>query len=135
MAHKRIILFTCNWHAYHAMEDAGAGRMSYDPRVIPIRLPCLGRVSTGIILKAFEQGAMGVLLLGCPQDACRYHSGRHPVQKVVREAKKILSLLGYADNRLGLDCLEAGAGKEFVAKITAFITELETDNTVKSGAL
>jgi coenzyme F420-reducing hydrogenase delta subunit len=102
---------------------------------MPIRLPCLGRISTGIILKAFEQGAMGVLLLGCPEDACQYHSGIHLAQKVVREAKQILSLLGYSENRLRLDCLEAGAGKIFAAKIKAFMTELEADNTTERKRL
>lgn len=117
------------------MEAAGAGRISYDSRVIPIRLPCLGRISTGIILKAFEQGAMGVLLLGCPEDTCQYHSGIHLAQKVVREAKKILSLLGYPEDRLRLDCLEAGAGKAFAAKINAFMTELEAETTTKCKPL
>ena len=93
MENKKLIVFICNWDAYHGLETAGAEQLSYDPRVIPIRLTCMGRISTGIILKAFEQGAMGVLLLGCPKDDCRYDSGIRFAEKVVVETKKILNLL------------------------------------------
>ena len=135
MKQNKLVLFTCNWNAYYGMEAAGAGRISYDARVIPIRLPCLGRISTGIILKAFEQGALGVLLLGCPEETCQYNSGIHLAENVVHEAKKLLSLLGYSQGRLRLDSLEAGAGKIFTAKISQFLTDLEADNTAESESM
>ena len=59
----RIIVFTCNWDAYAGMENAGNQGLTYTPAVIPIRVPCLGRLHPGMILKAFERGAGGVLLL------------------------------------------------------------------------
>ncbi len=124
MKHKKLIVLTCNWNAYHALETAGTGRLYYDPRVIPIRLTCIGRISTGIILKAFEQGAMGVLLLGCPKDDCQYDSGIRLAEKVVAEANKILGLLGYSKNRLRLDHLKAGEGNAFAEKVSEFIIQL-----------
>jgi coenzyme F420-reducing hydrogenase delta subunit len=117
------------------MEAAGSRHLSYDARVIPIRVPCLGRISTGIILKAFEQGALGVLLLGCPEEACQYNSGLHLAQNVVSEAKKILFLLGYSQSRLRLDSLEAGAGQIFSAKISQFLIDLESDDTGESKSM
>ena len=125
MKNKKIIVFTCNWNAYHGLQAAGAGRISYDPRAIPIRLTCIGRISTGIILKAFEQGAMGVLLLGCPKDDCQYDSGIRLAEKAVLEAKKILALLGYSEDRLRLDHLEAGEGKAFTEKVNEFVKRLD----------
>ncbi len=117
MENKKLIVFTCNWNAYHGLETAGARRLTYDPGVLPIRLACIGRISTGIILKAFERGAAGVLLLGCPGDDCRYDSGMHLAEKVVDETKQILNLLGYPEDRLRLDHLEAGGGGAFVEKV------------------
>jgi len=122
---KKLIVFICNWDAYHGLETAGAEQLSYDPRVIPIRLTCMGRISTGIILKAFEQGAMGVLLLGCPKDDCRYDSGIRFAEEVVLEAKKILNLLGYSENRLRLDHLKTGEGKAFTEKVSEFMRRLD----------
>ncbi len=54
---SKIILFTCNWNAYSGLEAAGAEKIPYSPTVYPIRLACLGRITPGIILKAFENGA------------------------------------------------------------------------------
>ncbi|MBW1866559.1 MAG: hydrogenase iron-sulfur subunit [Deltaproteobacteria bacterium] len=125
MENKKLIVFICNWDAYHGLETAGAEQLSYDPRVIPIRLTCMGRISTGIILKAFEQGAMGVLLLGCPKDDCRYDSGIRFAEEVVLEAKKILNLLGYSENRLRLDHLKTGEGKAFTEKVSEFMRRLD----------
>ncbi len=124
MQHKKLIVFTCNWNAYHALETAGTVRLSYAPQVIPIRLTCIGRISTGIILKAFEQGAMGVLLLGCPKNDCHYDTGIRLAEKVVIEAQKILDLLGYSDDRLKLDHLKAGEGEAFAEKVSAFMIQL-----------
>ena len=125
MAHKKLIVFTCNWHAYHGMEAAGTRRISYDPRAIPVRLTCMGRISTGIILKAFEQGAMGVLLLGCPEGDCQYESGMRLAENVVAEAKKFLALLGLSPDRLMLECLKTERDQAFAEKVNAFMKRLE----------
>ncbi len=125
MENKKLIVFTCNWNAHHGLETAGVEGMSYDPRVIPIRLTCIGRISSGIILKAFEQGAMGVLLLGCPNNDCQYDSGMRLAEKVMVEAKKILNLLGCSEDRLRLDHLGAGEGKAFAEKVSEFMGKLD----------
>ena len=127
MQNKKLIVFTCNWNAYHALETAGAERLSYPSGVIPIRLICMGRISTGIILKAFEQGSRGVLLLGCPKDDCQYDFGMRLAEGVILETKKILTLLGYAEERLRLDYLEAGAGRIFTEKVGQFLQCLDID--------
>ena len=115
------------------METAGLEGISYDPSVIPIRMTCIGRISIGIILKAFEQGAMGVLILGCPKDDCQYDAGMKRAEEVVGKTKKILGLLGYSADRIGLDCLEAGKGKAFADKVGEFMNRL-TAGPPASGA-
>jgi heterodisulfide reductase subunit A/F420-non-reducing hydrogenase iron-sulfur subunit len=130
---KKLIVFTCNWNAYHGMETAGLEGISYDPRVIPIRLTCMGRISTGIILKAFEQGAMGVLMLGCPKDDCQYDAGMHRAEAVMGKTKKILGMLGYSEDRIGLDYMEAGKGKAFADRVGAFINHLTAGHPASHG--
>lgn len=124
MNKDRLVVFTCNWNAYHGLETAGKKGMGYDSRIIPIRLACLGRISTGIVLKAFEQGALGVLLLGCPEDECRYHVGFSHARQVQAEAREILALLGYSKERLKLDRVEAGAGMVFCRQVDDFLKGL-----------
>ncbi len=68
-----VVVFTCNWSAYSGLESAGSEPRCYSPVIRPIKVICLGRLSPGLILKTFEKGADGVLLLGCPP------GDRHPV--------------------------------------------------------
>jgi coenzyme F420-reducing hydrogenase delta subunit len=114
---KRIIIFTCNWHAYSSLENAGLNKMTVSQHFYPIRLACLGRITPGIILKAFEDGVDGVMLLGCPEGQCRHNSGNQTARKVYREAKSILSLLGYKSEKLKYVLLESENGKEFVREL------------------
>jgi len=122
---KRIVLvFTCNWNSYSGMETAGIERLSYCARVYPIRVMCLGRLSPGIILKAFERGAYGVLLLGCPQDECRYEFGSRLADDTFAVARDLVRTMGYADQRLKLDRLAADDGRAWVDKIQTFLAGL-----------
>ena len=115
-----IIVFTCNWSAYSALETAGSKRLAYPANVRPIRVMCLGRLHPGLILKAFELGADGVLLLGCPPDECHYEFGNRRAEELFHETRAIAHLLGIEDERLKLDWVEAGEGEAFVQKVTEF---------------
>jgi F420-non-reducing hydrogenase iron-sulfur subunit len=120
----RIIVFTCNWSAYSALERAGSKRLAYPASVRPIRVMCLGRLHPGLILKAFELGADGVLLLGCPPDECHYEFGNRLAEELFQETKSIAHLLGIEDERLKLDWVGAGEGKAFVQKVTEFYDQV-----------
>ena len=60
----RIIAFYCNWCSYAAADLAGSMRLKYPANVLPIRVMCSGRVSPHYVLKAFQEGADGVLVTG-----------------------------------------------------------------------
>jgi len=121
---ERIIVFTCNWNAYSSLEAAGVEGLSYPAGVHPVKVMCLGRLHSGLILKAFEQGADGVLLLGCPPGECHYGFGNRRAEEVFAEAKALAHLLGIADERLRLDWLAAGDGKAFAEKVTEFVGQI-----------
>jgi F420-non-reducing hydrogenase iron-sulfur subunit len=60
----KIVGFLCNWCSYAGADLAGTARKKYAPNVRVIRVMCSGRVEPSFILKAFEQGADGVLVCG-----------------------------------------------------------------------
>lgn len=122
----RVIVFTCNWNAYSSLEAAGVERLGYPASVYPVKVMCLGRLHPGLILKAFEQGADGVLLLGCPPGECHYGFGNRHAEEMFAEAKALLHLLGTADERLRLAWLAAGDGRAFVEKVTAFVKQVHS---------
>jgi coenzyme F420-reducing hydrogenase delta subunit len=67
----KVVVFTCNWSAYSGLETAGLEHRSYSPSVYPVKVMCLGRLGPGIILKTLEQGASGVLMIGCLVCRCQ----------------------------------------------------------------
>jgi coenzyme F420-reducing hydrogenase delta subunit len=120
-----VILFSCNWHPYHNLEAAGKENLSYSPGIYPVRLTCLGRITPGIILNAFQKGAAGVYLAGCPQGECRHQSGGQLAEGVVQETARLLGLLGYDPERLHLDLIAAGDGRSLVKNLELFFRHLE----------
>ena len=126
MMEPRVVVFTCNWSAYSAMEATGAERLSYPAGVLPIRVMCLGRLHTGLVLRAFELGADGVLLLGCPPDECHYEFGAKRAQELFEETRAIAHLLGIEERRLKLDWVAAGDGEGFVRKVREFYAQVAT---------
>jgi F420-non-reducing hydrogenase iron-sulfur subunit len=125
MAEARVVVYTCNWSAYSALETAGSQRLAYPANVRPIRVMCLGRLHPGLILKAFELGADGVLLLGCPPGGCHYEFGNQRAEELFQDTRAIAHLLGLKDERLKLDWVGAGEGSAFVQKIQQFVDGLK----------
>jgi coenzyme F420-reducing hydrogenase delta subunit len=124
MQDPKIVVFTCNWNAYSGLETAGVQGMSYSPAIYPIKVMCLGRLHPGIILKAFEKGADGVLLLGCPPGECHYEFGNHKAEEMLSEAREMVRLLGYSQEQLQLEWVVAGEGQAMADKIQAFVRGL-----------
>jgi F420-non-reducing hydrogenase iron-sulfur subunit len=119
-----VIMFVCNWNAYSALESAGRARLAYPACVFPVRVPCIGRLHPGIILKTFERGAAGVILVGCGADECHYGFGYRNAENSFLRSRALMKLLGLAENRLHLEYLGAGDGAAFVDKIRRFVDRL-----------
>ncbi len=116
----RIAGFVCNWGAYSGLEMAGVNQQRYSSNVHLVRLMCLGRVSTGMVLKAFELGADGVLLLGCPSGSCHYEFGVDRSREEVSQIKKMLNMLGMGSKRIHLVEAPANDGEFVARRINAF---------------
>jgi coenzyme F420-reducing hydrogenase delta subunit len=121
----RIIVFTCNWNAYSGLETAGHERLSLPAGVRPVKVMCLGRLHPGLVLKAFELGADGVLMLGCPPGGCRYEFGNSRAEELFEETKALARLLGIGEERLQLDWVAAGDGEAFAEKVRHFAAGIE----------
>jgi len=122
---QKVILFSCNWHAFSSMEAAGRDGFSIPPGVIPLRVSCLGRISPGIILKAFESGADGVILLGCPEGQCHYQTGNLEAKAVYEETQSLLKLLGLDERRLAYHRLPAEDGAGYQETLKGFLELLK----------
>ena len=123
----KVIVFTCNWNAYSGLEMAGYERLSLPAGVRPVKVMCLGRLHPGLVLKAFELGADGVLMLGCPPGECRYEFGNSRAEELFEETRALACLLGIGEERLRLDWVAAGDGEAFAQKVREFVGEVAGD--------
>ena len=59
-----IAAFCCHYCAYAAADLAGSMRLEYPTSIKVIELPCSGKLDVTYVLRAFEDGADGVLVAG-----------------------------------------------------------------------
>lgn len=117
----RIVGFVCNWSAYSGVEMAGVQGTEYAANMGLVRVMCLGRVHGGLVLKAFELGADGVMLLGCPAESCHYEFGMERTREVFIQAKRVLRLLGVEPQRLALVEVPLGEGAFLARQVSSFV--------------
>lgn len=120
-----IVVFACNWDGLSRIEAAAQSRLVYPPSVNVVRVSCLSRVHSGLILKAFELGAGGVILLGCESDSCYYDKDDGFNVKEYEKTRRILGLLGLRADRLKLARLPRGDGESFVKEVKNLTAEIE----------
>jgi F420-non-reducing hydrogenase iron-sulfur subunit len=118
----KIVGFLCNWCSYTGADLAGVSRIKWPPNVRPIRVMCSGRIDPTFIVKAFRQGADGVLVSGCHPGDCHYYEGNYKALRRIHLLKKVLVQFGIHPDRLKLAWVSAAEG-ELWAKVTKDITE------------
>jgi len=111
----KIVGFLCNWCSYRGADLAGTARMKCAPNVRVIRVMCSGRVEPAFIVKAFQLGADGVLVLGCHPGDCHYVEGNHKAIRRMSLLQKMLPQLGIENDRVRLDWVSASEGDRFVS--------------------
>jgi F420-non-reducing hydrogenase iron-sulfur subunit len=123
---SKILVFSCNWDGWSCVEAAANSGLKYPAAVKVVRVSCLSRVHSGLILKAFELRADGVMLLGCEPGSCPFDSDSECINAEYEKSLNILELLGISKDRMALVHLPAFAGQEFITRITEFAAEIES---------
>lgn len=108
-----IVAFLCNWCAYTGADLAGTSRLRYAPNIRIIRVMCSGRIEPSFILKAFQQGADGVLVCGCHPGDCHYQEGNYKCLRRFDLIRKYTEQMGIEKERLQLEWISASEGKQF----------------------
>jgi len=116
----RIVAFCCNWCSYAGADLAGGMRLKYAPNVVPIRVMCSARVSPHFIIKAFQEGADGVLVTGCHIGDCHYIKGNYITKKRVAAMKRLVAFLGIDPRRLHVEWIAASEGPQWAELVDAF---------------
>jgi coenzyme F420-reducing hydrogenase delta subunit/ferredoxin len=118
----KIVAFLCTWCSYTGADTAGIARLKSPANIRAIRVPCSGRVAPEWIMRTFDQGADGVLVLGCHIGECHYDSGNHRAAKRIPVLQELMSYAGLEPERLRLDWVSASEGERF-SRLTIEFTE------------
>ena len=110
----RMVVFCCQNSAYEAAQMAQAFQMSAPDGLLTIKVPCAGKVDVDYILKAFQAGAEGVLVLTCHKDNCKSQHGNTFAGWRVEDARRMLSEVGLEEDRLGFATIVSNMPVEFV---------------------
>lgn len=120
MYEPKIIAFLCTWCSYTGADLAGTSRLKTPWNVRAVRVPCSGRVSPELVMRAFDQGADGVLVLGCHIGECHYDSGNHRTAKRIPVLHSLMTFVGLEPERLRLDWVSASEGDRFARIVNEF---------------
>jgi coenzyme F420-reducing hydrogenase delta subunit len=120
----RVVIFTCNWNAYESLQEAGKRRLRLPAGARPLKVDCLGQVGSSVILKAFEKGADGVMLVGCSPEECHYEFGSRRAAELFEEVLKLARLLGFREEQLGFHQVHTGEGATLIEKVRTFVDTL-----------
>ena len=120
----RVVIFTCNWNALQSLEEAGKQRLNLPPGVRALKVDCMGQIGSSVILKAFEKGADGVMLVGCTAEECHYEFGSRRAAELFEEVRKLTALLGLHKDRLQFRQVRAGEGTDLIGEVQEFVGRL-----------
>ncbi|ADN37214.1 methyl-viologen-reducing hydrogenase delta subunit [Methanolacinia petrolearia DSM 11571] len=109
----KIIAIICNWCSYAGADLAGGARIQYPTDVRAIRVMCTGRVDPLFIMRAFQDGADGVLVSGCHFGDCHYLEGNYKCAKRMFLIKNVLKNIGLDDNRIRMTFVSASEGAKW----------------------
>ena len=117
-----ILAFCCHYCAYAAADLAGSMRLQYPPNVRIIRTPCTGRLEVEYFMKAFENGADGVIIAGCEEGSCHFKEGNIIAKRRVNYTRELLAESGLEMERLRLVIISA-ANAPLITKIVRDMVE------------
>ncbi len=131
-----ILGIACNWSPYACYHAAGRAELALPANFRLMRVMCMGRINQALILKAFEHGADGVILLECVDADCRYGPGPEVGHTNVDRVRRLLRFLGIGQERLVERAFAADGRDELVHAVWDFTRAIEDmgPNPAKPGS-
>jgi len=125
-----IRLFSCHYTSQQSCADQGRelDQLDFPKNIKMTRVVCTGKLEEITLLKAFEDGADGVYVVGCPADGCHNVKGSQRAAKRVEAVRSALGELGLEEDRAKMFFLPRGLHPEFVD-----VAQEMTDRIVELG--
>jgi len=126
---KKLVVFCCNWSVFPGMQLSESPTLIKTPYGIIVSM-CSGRVTPELVLDAFDEGAWGVMVAGCPPEECD-HNGNYKTRRRLVLLKNFLKQLNIEPERVKLEWFSTGESAKLEHAITGFVDELEKLGPIK----
>ncbi len=117
-----VIGLCCSYGAFATSAFTEFFRDNYKLGIRIVKIPCVVKIDTSHLLKAFELGADGVFVVGCIEDDCPYQMSTFWAERRVAAVKKNLDEIGLGGDRLEMYTLS----NPTVQKLDEIVTEVTT---------
>lgn len=121
-----IVAFCCHYCAYAAADLAGSMRLEYPTSIKIVELPCSGKIDVLYVLRALEDGADGVMVVGCLEGDCHYLEGNVNARRRVEYCQKLLGEIGLEPERVRMFNLSSAMANEFVAATMEMVGQVSS---------
>ena len=98
----------------------------------PVMMTCSSKVQVPDVLKILDQGADGVEVVACPDEACRFLTGSRKAEKRIEYASRLLDEIRVGGERLGFS-RKSGLSAEGLMELAAARAEI-VESLRKKGA-
>ncbi len=90
-----------------------------------IQLPCSAKLSTVHMLRPFEKGIDGVLVMTCERDGCRSLEGSRRARMRVREANNVLDEVGLGSCRVMIKQAKDNGQESYIEAMEELLAQTE----------
>lgn len=125
MKKVKLLGICCNWSPFACYNALGMAQMEIPDNFHLMRVMCIGRINQALILRAFEYGADGVILLECKDEDCRYGPGPEIGHDNIKRVRLLLHMLGIEQERLVEKNFSAHEKNELAAELQNFARDME----------
>ena len=121
-----VAIFYCQHQTERMMQVLRTVNGSSAPKIRKVALPCSGKLEVSFLLKALENGADAVAILGCPEGECHYLVGSTRAKNRVRYARRILGDIGLEEERVRRFVLAEPTPSGEMGSLTEWVNKIES---------
>ncbi len=126
----KVVCFSCKFGwGYLTDEDTLSSKIE---NWIPII--CTGKIDATHMIDAFDEGADGILILGCPEGDCHYQDGNYEAKKRVYLLRRLLESIGIDKERIRIELSIDPEGRGIPQLVKEMSKELAKLGPSKRGA-
>jgi len=127
-----LLVFACNYSIFPGMQLSQSETIVKTPYGVIVTM-CSGRVAPELILDAFEEGAWGVMVAGCPPEECD-HDGNYKTRRRLILLQRMLKELNINPKRIKLEWFSTGESAKLKNSIEMYAKELDKMGPIKAYA-